>query len=62
MTAREVAEAIRSSYPSAAARQRDLVASVSAVLRYLLESGEANNTFNDDGNRTWFTVKPPRGK
>jgi hypothetical protein len=62
MTVREVAEAIRRSCPSAAASQRDLRASVSAVLRYLLESGEANNTFNDDGNRTWFAVKPPREK
>lgn len=60
MTVREVAEAIRSSYPSAAASQRDLLVSVSAALRYLLESGEANNTFNDDGSRTWFAVKPPR--
>jgi hypothetical protein len=60
MTVREVAEAIRSSYPSAAASQRHLLASVSAVLRYLLESGEANNTFNDDGNRAWFAVRPPR--
>ena len=60
MTVREVAEAIRSSYPSAAANQRDLLASVSTALRYLLESGEANNAFNDDAKRTWFGVKPPR--
>jgi hypothetical protein len=60
MTVREVAEAIRSLYPSSSARQRDLLASVSAVLRCLLEAGEANNTFNDDGNRIWFAVKPPR--
>jgi hypothetical protein len=59
MTVREVAEAIRSSYPAAATSQRDLLASVSAVLRYLLESGEANNTFNEEGNRTWFAVRPP---
>jgi hypothetical protein len=60
MTVREVAEAIRSSYP-AAASQRDLLASVGAVLRYLLESGEANNTFNQEGNRTWFVVRPTPG-
>jgi len=61
ITALQVAEAIRSSCPSTAASQRHLLASVSAVLRYLLESGEANNTFNEEGNRTWFVVRPPAG-
>ena len=60
LTVRELSERIRASNPSAAAHQRDLTASVSAVLRYLLESGEANNTFNDEGNRTWFAVRPAR--
>ena len=59
MTVFQVAEAIRNSYPSTAASQRHLLASVSAVLRYLLESGEVNNTFNEEGNRTWFVVRPP---
>ena len=61
LTVREIAQAIRSSYPSAAAAHRDLLASIAAVLRYLLEAGEANNTFNDDGNRAWFAVTSPGG-
>ena len=57
---REIADVVRREYSAAAAVQRDLLASVSAVLRYLLESGEANNTFNEEGNRTWFAVRTRR--
>jgi hypothetical protein len=56
LTAHDLTEEIRVSHAPEAARHRDLLASVSAVLRYLLESGEANNTFDDDGNRTWFAT------
>jgi hypothetical protein len=57
LTARELTEMIRLSQPAEAARHRDLLAAVASVLRYLLESGEANNTFNEEGNRTWFAVR-----
>ena len=57
---REIAEQVRVEHAAAAAGQRDLFASISAVLRYLLESGEANNTFNEEGNRTWFAVATQR--
>ena len=56
LTAHDLTEEIRVSHAPEAARHRDLLASTSAVLRYLLESGEANNTFDDDGNRTWFAT------
>ena len=61
LTAREIAEAIRLSHPSETSRHRDLLASVTAVLRYLLESGEVNNTFNEEGKRTWFIVRDRLG-
>ncbi len=61
LTARELTEMIGLSQPADAARHRDLLAAVSSVLRYLLESGEANNTFNEEGNRTWFAVRHPGG-
>lgn len=64
MTRQQIVEAIRRSHSSEAAAYRDLPAAVTAVLRQLLESGEANNTFNEDGHRTWFAVReappPPR--
>ena len=60
LTLKDIADQVRREHSTAAAHQRDLLASVSAVLRYLLESGEANNTFNEDGNRTWFAVRSPR--
>jgi len=60
LTVREIADRVRVEHSAAAASQRDLLASVSAVLRYLLESGEANNTFNEEGNRTWFAVRAQR--
>lgn len=57
ITVRAVAELVRQYHPPEASRHRDLVASVGAVLRYLLESGEVNNAFDDEGNRTWFVVR-----
>ena|SRR5215468_2617601 len=57
LTVSQIAQLVRSSYANTASRQRDLLASVSAVLRSLLESGEANNAFDDDGSRTWFAVR-----
>jgi hypothetical protein len=57
LTRMEITEAIRASYPMEAARHRNLPAAVTAVLRYLLESGEANDNFNDEGRRTWFAVR-----
>ena len=57
LTRQQITEAIRASHPTEAARYRDLSSVVTAVLRYLLESGEANNTFNEEGHRTWFAVR-----
>jgi len=56
LTSREITETIRLLHPAETARHRDLMASVTAVLRYLLESGEANNGFDEEGHRTWFVI------
>lgn|SRR5262249_61256120 len=57
LTVLQIAQRVRFSHAHTASRQRDLLASISAVLRSLLASGEANNTFDDDGSRTWFAIK-----
>jgi hypothetical protein len=61
LTAIEITEAIRRASPTELRKHRDPLKSVTAVLRNLLEYGEANNTFNDEGRRTWFAVRKPPG-
>ena len=62
LTAREITELVRSTSPEALAGHRDPLAAVTAVLRYLLESGEANNGFDDEGRRTWFATRSRAGQ
>ena len=57
LTAREVTHAVRELSPSAIADQANPVASVTAILRRLLEFGEVNNAFNEEGRRTWFATR-----
>ena len=56
LTAREVTHAVGELTPSAIADQENPVASVTSVLRRLLEYGEVNNAFNEEGRRTWFAT------
>lgn len=57
LTLPQIAQRVRSSYGNTASRQRDLFASLSVVLRSLIESGEVNNSFDNDGSRTWFAIR-----
>src|SRR5215469_8482708 len=57
LTRSEIIEAIRTSRRAEIADHPRLSAAVTRALSHLLECGEANNTFNDEGCRTWFAVR-----
>ena len=57
LAVQEIVDTIRILHPSAIRGNTDILGAVPAVLRYLLESGEANNTFNEEGVRTWFAAR-----
>ena len=57
LTMEEITEAVRLSQSPKAKRRRRLLLSISFVLRNLLESGEVNNAFDEDGTRTWFATQ-----
>ena len=57
LTNSEISEAIRASRRAETTRHRNLSAGVTRALSHLLACGEANNTFNEEGHRTWFAVR-----
>ena len=57
LTAGEITDAIRVSNATVVGDQAHPVASVTTVLSRLLEYGEVNNAFNEEGRRTWFATR-----
>ena len=57
LTRSEITEAIRASRRAEITHHPNLSAAVTRALSHLLACGEANNTFNDEGRRTWFAVR-----
>ena len=53
----EITAAIRASRRAEIKHHPNLAAAVTRVLGHLLACGEANNTFNEEGHRTWFAVR-----
>ena len=53
----EITELIRASRRAEITHHPNLSAAVTSALSHLLACGEANNTFNDEGRRTWFAVR-----
>jgi hypothetical protein len=58
LTRSEISQAIRASRRAENTHHPNLSAGVTRALSHLLACGEANNTFNDEGRRTWFIVRP----
>jgi hypothetical protein len=59
LSAREICECIQQRVPSVLQRHKDPIASVTTVLNRLVEYGEAQPLFRDDGRRTWRWVADP---
>jgi len=57
LTRSEITEAIRASGRAEITHDPKLSAGVTRALSHLLACGEANDTFNDEGRRTWFAVR-----
>jgi len=57
LTRGEITETIRASRRAEVTHHPNLSAAVTSALSHLLACGEANNTFNDEGRRTWFAVR-----
>lgn len=56
LTAREICERLRVQAPTVLDRHKDPLASVTTVLNRLVEYGEAQALFRDDGRRAWQWV------
>ncbi len=62
LSAREISERLRIQIPLVLDRHKDPLASVTTVLNRLVEYGEAQALFREDGRRTWQWAADPQAQ